>query len=336
MPDLTGCIDYSSDTVTQFSISVTQLQNDYLSDLSPNDKPWDSHKAIADTVQELYRSAKFDKYADRIQTCGKLLEFALRSDDQGDVSIKLQSAHFCRVRHCPVCQWRRSMKWQAKMFSAMPEINKAYPKHRWVFLTLTVRNCAIADLRDTVKSMNDAFKRLTQLVRFPAIGWIKSVEVTRNPETGDAHPHFHCLMLVPASYFGKGYIKYEEWRSLWQRCLRAKYLPVINIKSVKPRPNKITGNFDDISQAIVETLKYSVKETDLVADANWLTELTTQLHQTRAISIGGILRQFLKEESGDDDLIHVDEEKEEDNDDDSIKLFFGWREAVKRYKKENR
>ena len=310
--------------------------NEYLSDFSRKDKPWDSHRAIADTVENLYRSARFDKYADRIQTCGKLLEFDLRSDDQGDVTIKLQAATFCRVRHCPVCQWRRSMKWQAKMFSAMPEINKAYPTHRWLFVTLTVRNCAIADLRDTVKSMNDAFKRLSQLVKFPAIGWIRSVEVTRNPETGEAHPHFHCLVLVPPSYFGKSYVKQEEWRSLWQRCLRVEYLPVINIKAVKLKKNKLTDESDDIGQAIVETLKYSVKETDLIADANWLTELTTQLHQTRAISIGGVLKSFLKDEKEDDDLIHIDEPETATDKEDGIKLFFGWREVVKRYKKENR
>jgi len=310
--------------------------NDYLSDLSPKDKPWDSHRAIADTVQNLYRSARLDKYADRIQTCGKLLEFALRSDEQGDVAIKLQSAHFCRVRHCPVCQWRRSMKWQAKMFTAMPEINKAYPTHRWLFVTLTVKNCTIADLRNTVLEMNKGFARLSKLVKFPAIGWIKSVEVTRNPETGEAHPHFHCLMLVPSGYFGKSYIKQEDWRLLWKRSMRLAYLPVVNIKAVKPKKNKLTDEVDDIGQAIVETLKYSVKETDLVADENWLAQLTVQLHQTRAIAIGGVLKNFLKEESDDDDLIHVDGENEVETIDESIKIFFGWREVVKRYKKENR
>lgn len=306
--------------------------SEYLSELSPKDKPWDSHRAIADTVQNLYRSARLDKYADRIQTCGKLLEFALRSDDQGDVGIKLQSAHFCRVRHCPVCQWRRSMKWQAKMFSAMPEITQAYPTHRWIFVTLTVRNCDLADLRTVVDGMNKAFKRLSQLKAFPAIGWIKSLEVTRNPETGKAHPHFHCLMLVQPSYFGKSYIKQEEWRSLWQRCMRVDYAPVVNVKAVKPKKNKLTEELDDIGQAIVETLKYSVKEEDLVADKDWLAELTTQLHKTRAIAIGGVLKNFLKEEKEDDDLIHI-EEKEMEVEEETISIFFGWRETIARYKK---
>lgn len=306
----------------------------YLSDLSPKDKPWDTHRAIADTVQSLYKSAKYDRYSDRIQTCGKLLEYALNSNEDGDVAFRLQSAHFCRVRHCPVCQWRRSLKWQAKMFEAMPKITEKYPTHRWIFVTLTVRNCDLVDLRSTVTDMNKAFKRLSELKRFPAIGWIKSLEVTRNEETGQAHPHFHCLMLVENKYFGgRNYIKQEEWRSLWQRCLRSEYLPVVNVKAVKPKVNKLTGNCDDIGQAIVETFKYSVKESDLVADADWLVELTNQLHQTRAIAIGGILKQFLKEEKEDDDLIHVDEDNKEPQTEEGFKLFFGWREAVKRYKK---
>jgi plasmid rolling circle replication initiator protein Rep len=309
--------------------------SDYLSDLSPKDKPWDCHRAIADTVQNLYKSARLDKYADRIETCGKVLEFALRSDDQGDVGIKLQSARFCRVRHCPVCQWRRSMKWQAKMFTAMPQIREAYPTHRWLFVTLTVRNCDLVDLRTTVAAMNKGFERLTKLKQFSAIGWIRSVEVTRNQETGQAHPHFHCLMLVPPSYFGKAYIKQEEWRSLWQRSMRLEYLPVVNVKAVKPKVDKLTGDHDDIGQAIVETVKYSVKESDLVADENWLVELTSQLHKTRAISIGGVLRSILKDEQEDDDLIHIDETDKEVVEDDALKLYFGWRESLKRYKKNN-
>jgi plasmid rolling circle replication initiator protein Rep len=313
----------------------TTGDSSYLSDLSPKDKPWDTHRAIADTVENLYRSARVDKYADRIETCGKLLEFALRSDDQGDVGIKLQSARFCRVRHCPVCQWRRSMKWQAKMFTAMPVIKEAYPTHRWLFVTLTVRNCDLVDLRTTVAAMNKGFVRLTQLKQFPAIGWIRSVEVTRNQETGQAHPHFHCLMLVPPSYFGKAYIKQEDWRSLWQRSMRLEYLPVVNVKAVKPKVDKLTGQQDDIGQAIVETLKYSIKESDLVADENWLVELTSQLHKTRAISIGGILKEFLKEEKEDDDLVHIEEKENEQIEDDVLKLFFGWRETLKRYKKNN-
>jgi hypothetical protein len=142
-------------------------------------------------------------------------------------------------------------------------------------------------------------------------------------------------MLVPPSYFGKAYIKQENWRSLWQRSMRLEYLPVVNVKAVKPKVDKLTGYQDDIGQAIVETVKYSVKESDLVADENWLVELTSQLHKTRAISIGGVLKSILKDEQEDDDLIHIDETDKEIVEDDALKLYFGWREALKRYKKNN-
>jgi plasmid rolling circle replication initiator protein Rep len=304
----------------------------FLTDISAKDKPWDTHRAIADTVQNLYRSSKLVKYADRISTCGKILEFALRNADDGNVSLKLQSTRFCRVRHCPVCQWRRSMKWQAKMFTALPQITQAYPKHRWLFLTLTVRNCDLSDLRETVKGMNKGFERLTKLKVFPGIGWIRSVEVTRNPQTGQAHPHFHCLLLVPSGYFkGRGYIKQEDWRLLWQQCMRLDYLPVVNVKAVTVKPDKDTGQDTDIGKAICETLKYSVKESDLVADSDWLAELTMQLHKTRAISIGGVLKEYLREEKEDDDLINIEEDSEIETNEEDIKLYFGWREVVKRY-----
>ncbi|MGZ7278142.1 protein rep, partial [Streptococcus pyogenes] len=71
--------------------------------------------------------------------------------------MRLRSAEFCRVRHCPVCQWRRSLMWQARFYQALPRIVADYPDSRWMFLTLTVRNCDIADLAETLTAMNAAF-----------------------------------------------------------------------------------------------------------------------------------------------------------------------------------
>jgi plasmid rolling circle replication initiator protein Rep len=209
-----------------------------------------------------------------------------------------------------------------------------------MFLTLTVKNCAIADLRSTLSYMNLAFKRLTDLKSWPAIGWVKSVEVTRS-EVGEAHPHLHVLMLVPPGYFtGKGYIKQETWRETWQRCLRSDYLPVVNVKSVRaknaPPSAEKEGTDSAITKAICETLKYTVKEADLVADADWLNQLTTQLHKTRAVAIGGILKGYMKDERDDDDLIHLDENGITVDDEKDTSVWFGWKEAISHYVKVER
>jgi hypothetical protein len=53
--------------------------------------------------------------------------------------------------------------WKAKAYKILPKVLIDYPKVRWVFLTLTVRNCEITNLRDTLVWMNKAFKRLSEL-----------------------------------------------------------------------------------------------------------------------------------------------------------------------------
>jgi plasmid rolling circle replication initiator protein Rep len=301
----------------------------YLSDLSERDKPWDTHRGQSEAVEALYGEGDYQRYQKRINECSRRLEFALIGDDSGDVVFHLEGAKFCRVRFCPTCQWRRSLMWRARFFRAIPQYLNDYPTQRPLFLTLTVRNCAIADLRETVDQMNKSFQRMSQRKQWPSTAWVKSLEVTRGAD-GSAHPHFHILLFVKSSYFSTGYIKQADWRAYWQECLRVSYLPVVNVKTVKAKD----GNTDPraaINLAILETLKYGVKPDDLVADGPWLLELTRQLHKTRAVAVGGVLRGYLREEEPED-LVHDDDiESECAASPDDMRLVFDWYSVVKRY-----
>jgi hypothetical protein len=94
-----------------------------------------------------------------------------------------------------------------------------------------------------------------------------------------------------------------------------------------------SSDAEDMAAAVCETLKYSVKEEDLVIDADWLIEITKQLHKTKAVSIGGCLRAFMKEESEeDDDLVNIADSEDAKLPESDISIYFGWREATKRYK----
>ena len=184
--------------------------------LPPTEKPWDKHRHGAQRVEHSYQNSGLDRYAERIRECSRQLVFALEAQDAGELKLRLQSAKFCRVRHCPVCQWRRSMAWRARFFRAVPKVLEAHPGVNWIFLTLTVRNCAIEELRATVDGMNKAFHRLVKRKQFPAMGYVRSLEVTRSSD-GSAHPHFHALLVVPPSYFkGSSYVSQAKWTELWQ------------------------------------------------------------------------------------------------------------------------
>ncbi len=56
------------------------------------------------------------------------------------------------------------------------------------------------ELRLTVKEMNKSWNKLVKRKQFPALGWVKSLEVTKSQDL-TAHPHFHCLLVVPSNYF---------------------------------------------------------------------------------------------------------------------------------------
>ena len=295
-----------------------------LGELSDRDKPWDKHRKNADEAANYYRgNTEFDKYATRMDFCSQLLDFRLVSQGS-EYRLKLDSARFCRIRYCPVCQWRRSLMWKARAFKVLPMLVEVYPKYRWLFLTLTVRNCAITKLRDTLQWMNQSWQRMVQRKKFPAIGWLRSTEVTRGKD-GLAHPHFHCLLLVKPVYFnGKTYMNQKDWIEFWKSCLRIDYNPVLDVRSIRSGKQP--------TELITEVLKYCVKESDLVADCDWFIELTKQMYKMRTVATGGVLKKYLKQlEQELEDLIGKDENKTEDEVDEGH-LYFGWKYNDKKYR----
>jgi hypothetical protein len=106
---------------------------------------------------------------------------------------------------------------------------------RYVLLTLTVRNCPVLELRSTIKTMNQAWDRLTKRKIFPALGFVRSLEITRAKD-GSAHPHFHCLLAVPSGYFvGRKYLSTAKWSDLWKEALRVDYTPICDVRIIKPK-----------------------------------------------------------------------------------------------------
>jgi plasmid rolling circle replication initiator protein Rep len=304
----------------------------FLANISTKDRVWDNHRANACKVSELYREAGYEKYPERIDECAQTLNFDRILLDNGKTAIRLNSARFCRVRFCPVCQWRKSRMWTARIKKNLPGIVADHPAARFLFLTLTVRNCPIGDLHETIAEMNQAWKRMIVRKKFPAIGFVRSLEVTRGAD-GSAHPHFHCLLMVTSTYFGRGYLSQNAWTELWQDCMRLSYKPIVNIKTVKPKRKKDSGEITTaVTGALIETLKYSVKEADLIMDADWLDKLTSQMHKVRTVSLGGVFKKYMSEDDPED-LIHDGEELKEteiviqDND----PLIFDWMLQVKRY-----
>jgi plasmid rolling circle replication initiator protein Rep len=312
---------------------------DLLSEVSPRHKPWDIHRAEADEVTGIFAHSEFSRhrrYATRVAQCSQVLEFA-RDPPIGDPGrkLKLASAWFCRVRHCPVCQWRRALQWQARLYQALPRLLIDHPDARFLFLTLTVKNCRVNELRSTLILLARSWQRLTQLRTWPAIGWVRSTEITRSQKDRSAHPHFHALLMVPPTYFQADYLRQSAWAELWQQSLRVDYKPIVDVRVIRQnrKRSRVSVNAVNIPQMwaiVTEILKYSVKPSDMIRDHEWFLSLVDQVHKMRSVAVGGILKPYLRERKRED----LTQEPGEESPEALVeRLYFGWKQEVRRYRR---
>lgn len=315
----------STSRVESTSCIVTSTPPDVkyepLVERSPDDKPWDTQRASTDRVTAIYADAepeKFQRLSARMVECSGWLTFGDVMDrETGELRLRLKNARFCRVRHCPVCQWRRSLMWKARFYEALPDLVASQPGGRWIMLTLTVRNCAVEDLRETLGIMNKAWGRFVKRKEFADVtGWVRTTEVTRGAD-GSAHPHFHILAQVKSTFFNQGhYVKHEQWRAAWRDAARLPYDPMVEVHAVRDKGGKTVSNanVETMRKAVAEVLKYAVKPADMEADAHWFLTLTDQVHRLRFVACGGVLKDVFKEEEKESDLLVQDDAPEADPD----------------------
>lgn len=323
----------------------------YLTELSPRDKPLEKRKVQADRFSALYLGTSYHKYGERIADCSRRLVFKVSIQDNGKMRLKLKRARFCRVPRCPQCQGRRALKWNAKTQQIMPRVLEVYPKARFVMLTLTVPNCELTDLRSQLDEMNKAWIRLFARKELKVLGWIRTTEVVRRAKDL-AGPHYHALLMVPPVYFGANYITQERWGELWSKSLKTKEFRDVDVRAVKPKKGGLkVSESQMVISAAIEVIKYAVKPDDcLINDSNlqkpgqrvrmsnqeWLLGLTEQLHKSRLIATGGVLKEYFKELEDERrerlaNYVQIRDEFLAQCEEDNPELEFEHRPKVKRY-----
>lgn len=277
-----------------------------LSENSPKDLSWETHHATMDIAAKVFLSSENPKQirrGERMSACAPYLIFKLlQNPDSEELKHKLRYAQFCHVRLCSLCMSRRSMAWRARYHQAWPFIDSEYPNARYFHLVLTVPNCPVTELKKTIQKMNQAWNRMVARNTWPALGFIRSVEVTKD-SSGGAHPHIHALMMVPPSYFTYNYMSRDTWRFCWAKALKVPEASIIH-----PFIRAVKGGKEEVAKSVLEVVKYAVKTKTMEPmlktkeGQKWFLELDNQLCGTRAVNLGGTFKQLMK----DDDI--TDEE----------------------------
>ena len=301
------------------------------------DNNWKERKESTLDLAASYKRIGSNKYY-RVLDCSTFLEFRLTTVND----LKLTNANFCKVRLCPMCSWRRSLKIFGQVSKVMDYVEENY-NYRYIFLTLTVKNCYGEDLRDTLDLMTKAFNGMTRRKAFKQAikGYFRSLEITYNKDDDNYHPHFHIILAVNKNYFtdDKIYLSQKKWTNLWKSCLKVDYTPIVHVKRIKEDDKKGFG------KAVAETAKYTVKADDfLIRDEKGniqenLTDEVVQtldyaLHRKRLTAFGFKFKEIHKklnlDDAEDGDLTNTDnEELREDLT--NIILRYQWNIGIKNY-----
>lgn len=312
---------------------------------------WAKYKADTENLANVYQAINPHKSA-RLFDCSTYLAFKAFEE-----RLKLIKANFCRVRLCPMCMWRRSLKIFGQLRTIMESLGD---KYGYIFVTLTVKNCDDTNLIETLDTMYDAWHRLTgyKKVKDGTIGYFRSMEITHdlnpiihkklyrkskkwydsqnlkvgdeNPNFDKYHPHFHAIFVVRSSYFGgRNYVTQADWGNLWGQALKVDYNPIVDVRKIK----------NNTLKAVAEAAKYSVKTSDVLSEDYDLSVKTVEtldaaLHKRRFLAMGGVFKDAHKklnlDDAEDGDFIDNDINQSE-IDPESPEIVYLWQPGYKQY-----
>ena len=233
---------------------------------------------------------------ENLKECGSELFFDVYKNREGEFKRHLSGANFCRNKFCPMCMWRKSRKVALENYSILSKL-AATGDYNFLFLTITVPNCLLSDLRRTVRKLSLSFTNFIRRKKLKSafFGYIKGLEIfgDHTPE-GFAHPHYHILLVVKKSYFSKSsglYITHERIKSLWQE-----YYPESTMVRIQAVKSKSCFGGRGLLKAVLETSKYALKEEHLSKRS--VNDLVILIQQTKGIRLydrGGVLRTIKPE-----------------------------------------
>ncbi len=283
----------------------------------------------------------YEKKSFRVKECGTFLEYKVFKTQEK----KLHNANFCKVRLCPMCAWRRSLKIFGQVSQVM-NIAKGETANKFIFVTLTQKNVSGDQLKEEISKLYKGFNDLMRLkkIKNMSLGWFRALEVTYNEKDNTFHPHFHMVIMVK-SFYAKNknlYIDQAELTQLWKRSLKIDYDPIVHMESVKIKKGKT------IETAVAEIAKYTVKESDLIikdddgvfdldqTDDN-IRILDNALAFRRLTAFGGQLKEIhnlLKlDDAENGDLINTDQTDIENNELEFIIERYFWHVGFLNYVK---
>ena len=225
-------------------------------------------------LKSFYFSIGKTQTALAVENCGTFLMFKQYADK--DHTTKLDKANFCKSPLCPLCAWRRAIKYSAFTDNAI-----SLTRERLYHLVLAIPNVEILTKSELCKLKAKAVYFLKYNMNVTS--YISNLEITKSDK--GFHPHLHIIFESNAFIsVDAEYIKKQA--KAWKNCY-----------------NKTDTNYDaytfylqgvnrDNSGLAQELTKYVLKaETKISADD--ISIVACAIHGVRRMSSGGNFKKLL-------------------------------------------
>jgi len=220
------------------------------------------------------------RWAERAEKCCDNLKF--KECINGYLVFK--SAFFCRVRGCPLCEWRKSRK-IAKLIAAAVSRHGVKRSDEWQQLTLCIDPVPVVALEKTLDEFRDGFGRLSQLKAWRFKGGFQFLQFQWIGDEVRISIHFLGLTSLTG---GRNYVSKKKWTNLWRQSLRRESTPMAEFQRFGQIP------FNYVAQKS-KMLSWRSLNLELCPDSCF-AEAVDQIHR-RKTNIGmGCFRKALNEE----------------------------------------
>jgi len=242
------------------------------------------HRDRADAMVEYIAPWSHEKTRERtaylaLRECGRL-QWWRHYYEAGRTS--LLKASLCH-KHllCPLCASLRGMRLASEYFERVKFVLRGDASLRVQFVTVTVKDGP--DLVERCDHLRGGWKRLrkragrgnapTEWSKIAGAVW--SMEVKRGANSGEWHPHIHCLAVV-SSGIDQAKLS-EQWHSLMGDSM------IVDVRDVYSLDDSSGG----IAASFLECFKYALKFSDLSLADNF--DAWRALRGQRLIGSSGVL-----------------------------------------------
>lgn len=269
-----------------------QVLNTYQEFLKKDNKRKQSNLELSRVASELVENERINlskKRVKAISECGTFLQFATDKEIQ---NRKLFTANFCQNRYCPICSRNKSMK-DARDVKILTEYLRDLG-FEFLFATFTAPNCEQTELNEEITKYNKALSKMFKDEKYNFIqGYIRKLEITYNSDTssksyGTFHPHFHILIAINKSYFGRKYVPKQVWLADWRKAMNDSSITQIDIKKVS------VGRKNNIDKSILELTKYITKNFDFYSESEVFENFYKGSKGKQMFAFSGIFREAKK------------------------------------------